>query len=79
MEKTIAYYSEINIMKLRVNLEFLRGNLIRKYIEIYVYRVHVKILVWIRLVCFRSRFPSHSPSLCLTLKLNQKMVFRIFP
>lgn len=81
MERTIVYYSEMNIMTWGVNLEFFRrGNLIRKYIEVRVYRVHLQILVWIRLVCFWSGLPCHSPSLCLTcMKLNQKMVSRISP
>lgn len=61
MERTIVHYSKRNIMKWRVNLELLRGNLIRMYIEIDVYRVYLESLVWIRLVCFWSRFPGHSP------------------
>lgn len=61
MERTIVYYGKRNIMKWRVNLELLRGDLIRMYIEIDAYSEHLEILVRIRLVCFWSRFPGHSP------------------
>lgn len=73
MERIIVYYSEMNIMTWGVNLEFFRrGNLIRKYTEIRVYRVHLQILVWIRLVCFWSGFPCHSSSLSNLYEIKSK-------